>query len=107
MIKTVTIISLSRGILGESFIQHELEIGIKRLEQYGLRVKFSQHAQDGLDVLDAHPEYRAQDLTEAFQDPETDMILCAIGGDDTYRLLPYLFKHDELANAVSDKVFLG
>lgn len=35
------------------------------------------------------------------------MILCAIGGDDTYRLLPYLFDHNELAEAVTDKVFLG
>lgn len=35
------------------------------------------------------------------------MILCAIGGDDTYRLLPYLFEHNELANVVSDKIFLG
>ena len=36
------------------------------------------------------------------------MILCTIGGDDTYRLLPYLFDNGELAAAVSDKVvFLG
>ena len=35
------------------------------------------------------------------------MILCAIGGDDTYRLLPYLFDHDELRKAVTDKIFLG
>ena len=35
------------------------------------------------------------------------MILCAIGGDDTYRLLPYLFEHDELKNAVKEKIFLG
>lgn len=35
------------------------------------------------------------------------MILCAIGGDDTYRLLPYLFDHDELKKAVSQKIFLG
>lgn len=35
------------------------------------------------------------------------MILCAIGGDDTYRLLPYLFDHDELRRAVTDKIFLG
>ena len=27
------------------------------------------------------------------------MILCAIGGDDTYRLLPYLFDHDKLRKA--------
>ena len=35
------------------------------------------------------------------------MILCANGGDDTFRLLPYLFDHDELREAVSQKVFLG
>lgn len=35
------------------------------------------------------------------------MILCAIGGDDTYRLLPHLFDHDQLKNALSDKIFLG
>ncbi|ERI04795.1 LD-carboxypeptidase [Atopobium sp. oral taxon 810] len=32
---------------------------------------------------------------------------CAIGGDDTYHLLPYLFEHNELESAASDKVFLG
>lgn len=35
------------------------------------------------------------------------MILCAIGGDDTYRLLPYLFENDELKKAVKNKIFLG
>lgn len=35
------------------------------------------------------------------------MILCAIGGDDTYRLLPYLFENDELKKVVHQKVFLG
>ena len=30
-----------------------------------------------------------------------------IGGDDTYRLLPYLFDHNELAEAVTYKIFLG
>lgn len=45
-------------------------------------------------------------MIEAFQS-DTDMILCAVGGDDTYRLLPYLFENDELKKAVSDKIFLG
>ena len=59
------------------------------------------------DYVKNHPEKRAEDLLQAFRDPEIDMILCAIGGDDTYRLLPYLFDHNELAEAVTDKVFLG
>ena len=107
MIKTVGIVSLSSGIIGEPFVRFETEIGIRRLEEYGLNIKFMPHALMGLDYIKAHPEKRAEDLLQAFQDPSVDMILCAIGGDDTYRLLPYLFEHDELANSVTDKVFLG
>lgn len=107
MIKTVAIVSLSSGILGEGFVRHEVELGVERLERYGLDVRFMTHARMGLDYVSSHPEDRAADLLQAFQDPEIDMILCAIGGDDTYRLLPYLFDHNELRSAVSDKVFLG
>ena len=107
MIKTIGIVSLSSGIIGEPFIRFEVEIGVRRLREYGLHVKFMPHALKGLDYVKAHPGKRAEDLLQAFRDPEIDMILCAIGGDDTYRLLPYLFDHDELAKAVTDKVFLG
>ena len=107
MIRTIGIVSLSRGILGEGFMHHELDIGVKRLQDYGVRVKFLPHALDGLESLAAHPEHRAQDLLDAFRDPEIDAILCAIGGDDTYRLAPYLFSNNELQNAVTKKPFLG
>ena len=40
MIKTVGIVSLSSGIIGESFIRHEFDIGIRRLREYGLNVRF-------------------------------------------------------------------
>lgn len=107
MIKTVGIVSLSAGTLGEPFVAHELELGLRRLEAYGLKVKFMDHALKGIAYLKDHPEKRAEDLLQAFRDPEVDMILCAIGGDDTYRLLPYLFENDELKKAVSEKIFLG
>ena len=32
----VAIVSLSRGLLGMPFCKHELDIGLKRLEEYGL-----------------------------------------------------------------------
>lgn len=105
-IKDITIVSLSRGLLGETFIKHELEIGIERLKTFDLNVHFSENALKGLDYLDKHPEERAKDLIEVFKS-DTDMILCAVGGDDTYRLLPYLFENDELKNVINDKVFLG
>ena len=107
MVRNIAIVSLSSGIIGEPGVHFEIEIGLQRLKKYGLNVKFMPHALKGLEYGKAHPEKRARDLLEAFRDPEVDMILCAIGGDDTYRLLPYLFDHDELKNAVTDKVFLG
>ena len=107
MIKNVAIVSLSCGIVGEPFVQFEVEIGLRRLKEYGLNVRFMPHALKGIEYVRDHPEKRAEDLLAAFRDPETDMILCAIGGDDTYRLLPYLFDHNELAEAVANKVFLG
>ena len=107
MIRNVSIVSLSSGLIGEPFIQFEVDVGLRRLAELGLNVKFMPHALMGEEYLRNHPEKRAEDLLAAFRDPETDMILCAIGGDDTYRLLPYLFDHGELAEAVTDKVFLG
>ena len=103
----VAIVSLSSGIMGEEFIRFEVDIGLRRLKEYGLNVKFMPHALKGLDYVKEHPEKRAEDLLEALRDPEIDMILCAIGGDDTYRLLPYLFDHHELARAAAEKIFLG
>lgn len=107
MIKNIAIVSLSSGIVGEPFIRFEIEIGLKRLKEYGLNVKFMPNALKGVEYIKAHPEKRAEDLLEAFRDPEIDMILCAIGGDDTYRLSPYLFEGGKLAKAVTDKIFLG
>ncbi len=106
-VKTIRIVSLSAGTLGEDFVRHELEIGLQRLRAWGVQVQFGAHALRGRDYIAAHPEARAADLCDAFRDPAVDMILCAIGGDDTYRLLPYLFSHDELKNAVTNKIFLG
>jgi muramoyltetrapeptide carboxypeptidase LdcA involved in peptidoglycan recycling len=107
MVKNVAIVSLSCGIIGESFVEFEKNIGVKRLEDFGLNVRFMPHALSGLDYIKNHPEKRASDLLDALRDPDIDMILCAIGGDDTYRLLPYLFENDELKNAVTEKIFLG
>ena len=107
MIKTIGIVSLSRGILGEDFMKHEVEIGLRRLNDMGLEVKFMPNSMKGLEYIEAHPEKRAEDLLAALKDPGIDMILCAIGGDDTYRLAPYLFDNDELAKAANDKIFLG
>ncbi len=106
-VQKIGIVSLSSGIMGENFIQHELNLGLERLKQYGIDVEFLPNALKGMEFIKNHPECRAQDLLTAFMDDSIDMILCAIGGEDTYRLLPYLFDNNELEKVVTQKIFLG
>ena len=40
MIRNIAIVSLSSGIIGEPFVQFEVEIGLRRLKEYGLNIKF-------------------------------------------------------------------
>ena len=56
MIKNIAIVSLSSGIVGEPFIRFEIEIGLKRLKEYGLNVKFMPNALKGVDFLKKHPQ---------------------------------------------------
>ena len=107
MVKNIAIVSLSAGTIGEDFVKHEVDIGLKRLADYGVNVKMMPHAQAGIDYVRNHPEKRAEDLIRAFADESIDMILCAIGGDDTYRLAPHLFENDALQQALKKKIFLG
>ena len=84
-----------------------MNIGWERLKLYGIEVEFLPHALRGIEYIKNHPECRAQDLLTAFRDDSIDMILCAIGGEDAYRLLPYLFENVELEKTVTQKIFLG
>ena len=105
----VAIVSLSLGILGEPFVQHELDLGLKRLREYGLEPIVMTNALKGIDYLKEHPFARAQDLKEAFLDNSIKAIICSIGGDDTYLLYPYLLEDEEFLKAVKNnpKIFTG
>ena len=105
----VAIVSLSSGMLGEDFCSHNIEIGVKRLEAYGLKPVFLPNALKGIEYLKANPKARAEDLKSAFLDGSIAGIICAIGGDDTYRILPYLMEDAEFMEAVerNPKLFTG
>ena len=101
----VAIVSLSRGMLGEKMFIHKYELAKKRLEEeYGLEVMAMPNALKGIDYLYQHPKARAQDLMDAFMNPEIKGVFNAIGGDDTIRLLPYI-DFDVLRN--NPKIFTG
>ena len=105
----VAIVSLSHGILGMPGYKHELDIAIKRLEEYGLVPVIMPHAMDDFDYLREHPELRASDLKQAFMDESIKGIICAIGGDDTIKTIPYLMEDQEFIEAVKNnpKIFTG
>lgn len=105
----VAIVSLSSGLLGESFCSHDVEIAKKRFAQMRLEPVFMPNSLKGIDYLREHPEARASDIKAAFTDDSIAGIFCAIGGDDTYRLLPYLMEDDEFLELVkkNPKIFSG
>lgn len=105
----VAIVSLSRGLMGMPFCKHELEIGIKRLQELGLEPVIMPNSLKDMNYLKDHPEDRAADLKAAFMDDSIKGIITAIGGDDTYKLMPYLMEDEEFKEAVynNPKVFTG
>lgn len=101
----VAIVSLSWGGLGDPELIHKFTLGKKRLEEeFGLEVVAMPNALKGTEFIYNHPELRAEDLMLAFQDKSMKAIICAIGGDDAIRLLPYLDYDIIKANP---KIFMG
>lgn len=105
----VAIVSLSSGILGEPSVAQQLELGIKRLKQLGLEPVFMPNTLKGIEFIQNHPHERASDLKSAFKDESIKGIICAIGGDDTYKTIPFLMVDEEFKNLVrtKPKIFIG
>jgi muramoyltetrapeptide carboxypeptidase LdcA involved in peptidoglycan recycling len=105
----VAVISLSRGLLGEACVSAQQKLGMERLRNMGLIPSFTTNACKGLSYLDHHPEARADDLKEAFQDNSIKAVICAIGGNDTYRTLPFLMDDKVFQENVRNhpKIFIG
>jgi len=102
---TIAAISISGGRAGDEDMLWRYRLGKKRLEDvFGLRVIETPHALMGSKYLYEHPEARAGDLHWALQNPEVKAVIANMGGDDSYRLLPYL--DDGLIRA-NPKIFLG
>ncbi len=105
----VAVVSLSAGTIGEASSAHQLARGLARLRGLGLVPVVMPHALDGREPLAAHPEWRAADLKTAMLDPTIKGIICAIGGEDTFRLAPYLMTDAVFRTAVATqpKLFSG
>lgn len=101
----VAIVSLSWGGLGDEKLIHRYFIAKERLEnEFGLEVMVMPNALRGSEFIERHPELRAKDLMEAFSDNTIAAIFCAIGGDDSIRLIPYM-DYEIIKN--NPKIFMG
>lgn len=101
----IAIVSLSWGGLGDDDLIHKYYIAKERLERdFGLEVVAMPHALKGSEFVYDHPELRAKDLMDAFEDPSIKGIFSAIGGDDSVRLLPYI-DYEIIRN--NPKIFMG
>lgn len=84
----VAIVSPSWG--GPSLFPLSYELGIKVLENLGLKIKEFPSARKDAGFLDKNPKFRAKDINDAFADEEIKAIFVSIGGDDSIRILPFL-----------------
>lgn len=101
----IAVVSLSWGGLGDAEYIHKYEIAKKRLENdFGLTVIAMPHALKGSEYVYHHPEERAKDLMDAFLDDSIHAVFCAIGGDDSIRLLPYI---NQKIIQTHPKIFMG
>ncbi len=101
----VAVVSLSWGGLGDDNLIHKYKIAKERLENdFGLQVVAMPNALAGSEYVYNHPEARAKDLMDAFSDPTIKAIICAIGGDDSLRIIPYI-DYDVIKN--NPKIFMG
>ena len=98
----VAVICLSNGILGNIGCVQQVDIGVRRLNEYGLDICFTKHALRGTDFILSHPEARAADLKEAFLDDSVSGIITDIGGFETFRTIPYLMENEEFMSAVRE-----
>lgn len=88
---TIATISISGGRAGDCDMIWRYELGKKRLEEiFGLHVVETPNALKGSEFLYNHPKARADDLMWALKNPDVKGIIANMGGDDSYRLLPYI-----------------
>lgn len=91
---TVAAISPCHGWAGDSTVIGRYELGVQRLrDEFSLEVIAAPHALRGSVYLSRHPEARAEDVLWAFENPRVRGILVNVGGNDSYRLLPYLHEN--------------
>ena len=87
---TIATISPSWGCAGAPRVLWKYRLGCERLRELGLNVVAAPNSLRGTTYLRENPQARAEDLMWAFENPDVRAIIANIGGNDSFRLLPFL-----------------
>lgn len=107
---TVAIVSPSWG--GPSCFPRVFEVGLRNIETIlGLKVKEYPTARMSAEELYFNPQRRAEDINNAFADPDVKGIFASIGGSESVRILPFIdteaaLKHPKILMGYSDTTTL-
>ncbi len=102
---TIAFISISSGRAGDEDMLPRYMLGKRRFEKiFHVKVVETPNALKGSEYLYEHPEKRAGDLMWALKNDSIKGIICNLGGDDSYRVLPYI---DSQVIHDHPKVFMG
>ena len=102
---TMAFISISSGRAGDEDMLPRYMLGKRRFEKiFNVKVVETPNALKGSEYLYEHPEKRAEDLMWALKNESIKGIICNLGGDDSYRVLPYI---DSQVIRDHPKVFMG
>lgn len=102
---TIATISISGGRAGDIDMLKRYNIGKKRLQEiFGLNVIETPNALKGSEFIYSNPKARVDDLMWALKNPNIKAIIANMGGDDSYRLLPYI-DYDVIKN--NPKIMMG
>ena len=92
----VAVLSTSAGI--KNRFPNAFEKGIERLEKrFGLETVIYSTAEKDTEYLNSNPKEKAEELMQAFEDPEIKAVIPVSGGDEELRVLKHL-DEDRLKN---------
>lgn len=101
----IATVSPSWGCAGDADFIWRYTLGKDRLQnEFNLNVIAAPNSMRGEDFLSRNPAARADDIMWAFENKNVQAIIANIGGNDSYKIIPFI---DKKIIANNPKIFIG